>query len=75
MQKIITSSVAQYVDAIGPHDAHQTVRADDPPAHLIGRACTEHEVAVYIPIAAFKATGDLPEYERLMDEKFRKPAK
>jgi hypothetical protein len=70
MQKLYCQSVADYVDAIGPHDKHETFRCDDPARALLGRGCTEHAVEIYIPIADFKRTGDLPEYERLMEAKF-----
>ncbi len=73
MQRISCRTVAEYVDAIGPHDQHRTYRCDEPAAHLLGRGCSEHGVEVVISIAAFKATGDLPEYERLMGEKFPAP--
>jgi hypothetical protein len=75
MQRIHCSTVAEYVDAIGPHDQHATYRCDDPPAHRLGRGCSDHGLEVTITIRSFKSTGDRPEYERLMDEKFPPPDK
>jgi hypothetical protein len=75
MQRIYCRSVADYVDAIGPHDQHATYRCDDVEARLLGRGCRDHGVEALVGIAAFKATGDLPEYERLMKEKFPPPDK
>ncbi len=75
MERMHCRSVAEYVAAIGPHDQHATYRCDDVEARLLGRGCRDHGVEAFIPITAFKSTGDLPEYERLMKEKFPPPDK
>lgn len=73
MQKLYCKSVAEYVDTIGPHHKHATYRCDEPAPGLLGRGCSEHAVEVYVSISDFKRTGDMPEYDRLMEEKFPEP--
>ena len=75
MERIHCRTVAEYVDAVGPHDRHPGYRCDDVRARLLGRGCQTHAVEAVISISAFKATGDIPEYERLMKEKFPPPEK
>jgi hypothetical protein len=75
MDKRYCGTVAEYVEAIGPHDQHQTYRCDDPPARMLGRGCRDHGVEVYIRISDFKGTGDMPEYDKLMEAKYPAPKK
>jgi hypothetical protein len=76
MATVHCRTVSEYVDAIGPHDQHPTTyRCDDAAARLLGRGCREHAIEALISIADFKSSGDLPEYERLMKEKYPAPKK
>lgn len=73
VSRLYCKTVAEYVDTIGPHARHESYRCDDPPARLLGRGCKEHGLEVFIAIADFKNTGDLLEFDRLMEEKFPEP--
>lgn len=62
------SSVEQYVKTIGPHHQHPTERADQPFQRLMGRRCKQCDIEARISIADFRNTGDVPVYEKLMEE-------
>ncbi|MHB8416564.1 MAG: hypothetical protein ACYDCL_00710 [Myxococcales bacterium] len=63
----------EYAEQVGPHLGHETYRADDIPARLLGIGCRTHGLVVQIPIAEFKATGDLETYQAAL-EPFQKAA-
>jgi hypothetical protein len=46
---------------------HETYRADDPPARLMGMGCKRCGEEAQIPILDFKKTGDLDAYFKLVD--------
>ena len=69
MKRIRVSSVAQYVQEIGPlmQRGHPSHRADLPEEGLLGLGFDDAGVEVQISIADFKKTGDLIEYGKLID--------
>jgi hypothetical protein len=68
----IVHTVQDYAAGVGPHLAHDTYRADDIAARLLGVGCKTDGVVVQIPIAEFKATGDLEAYQAAI-EIYKKP--
>ncbi len=59
----IVHTVQDYAAGVGPHLAHETYRADDIAARLLGVGCKTDGAVFQIPIAEFKATGDLEAYQ------------
>jgi hypothetical protein len=59
----IVHTVQEYAAGVGPHLAHETYRADDIAGRLLGIGCKTDGAVFQIPIAEFKATGDLEAYQ------------
>jgi hypothetical protein len=72
MSTTIVHTVQEYAAGVGPHLGHESYRADDIAKRLLGVGCKTHDVVVQIPIAEFKATGDLEAYQAAI-ETFKKP--
>jgi hypothetical protein len=62
--RTLASTAAEYAGALVPHLEHESYRADDPAARLLGKGCRTCGVEVVIPIALFRSTGDLEAFER-----------
>ncbi len=63
----LVHTAKEYAELIGPHLSHETYRADDIPKRLLGFACKTDGALVQIPIADFKATGDLETYQATIE--------
>ncbi len=65
MSPRLVHTAEEYAVALAAHEGagHETYRADDIPARLMGRGCRTHGVEIQIPIAEFKATGDLAAFQ------------
>ncbi len=66
-QSIRVHSAKEYAEAVGPHLAHGTERADDIPKRLLGVACTSCDKRFQISIPEFKGTGDLDAYQAAIE--------
>ncbi|MHB1843570.1 MAG: hypothetical protein ACYCWW_01880 [Deltaproteobacteria bacterium] len=62
-ERTLAHTAKEYGEAIGPHLAHPNERADDIPKRLLGFSCQACGIVIQIPIAEFKATGDLEAYQ------------
>lgn len=64
---ILVHTVQDYAVAIGPHQGHRTRRADDILGRNLGQGCEDCGIEVQIPIADFKATGDLEAFTAALE--------
>lgn len=64
--RTVAAGAAEYARALIPHLEHETYRADEPWARLLGKGCRTCGVEVVIPIEVFRAGGDLEVFEREM---------
>ncbi|HUB07554.1 MAG TPA: hypothetical protein VMB50_11160 [Myxococcales bacterium] len=69
----VVHTAKEYAELVGQHLTHETYRADDIPKRLLGMGCKTDGTVVQIPIAEFKATGDLETYQATI-EPFKKAA-
>lgn len=71
--RTLASTAAEYASALVAHLEHESYRADDPAARLLGKGCRSCGVEVVIPIALFRATGDLEAFERVLKPHVKQP--
>jgi hypothetical protein len=61
------TTAEEYAHALGPHLEHETYRCDDIPGRRMGKGCKTCNIEAYIAIVAFKQTGDLPAFEKVIE--------
>ncbi len=72
----LTSKTAQeFAQALIPHLEHDGYRCDRPLERLMGKGCRTCGVETFIAIADFRASGDLPAFEKEMKPHVKKGKK
>ena len=66
-EPLVVHTAAEYAQALGPHEGHETYRADLPSLRQMGKGCRTDGVIVRISIADFKATGDLEAFTKALE--------
>ena len=66
VNRTVLTTAADYGRALAPHLAHDGYRCDDPRERLMGKGCRTCGVEAVIAIADFRASGDLPAFERAL---------
>jgi hypothetical protein len=66
-EPLIVHTATEYAQALGPHEGHETYRADMPSLRQMGKGCRTDGTIIRISIADFKATGDLEAFTKALE--------
>jgi hypothetical protein len=74
-EPVVVRTATEYAEALGPHEGHDTYRADLPSQRQMGKGCRTDGAVVRISIADFKATGDLEAFTKALEPFLEKKEK